>query len=135
MESIEEQIEYGDYCQPHGNPVGTPGGADIMCQLCEMGMNTWIEDPEYKLQMGMVKDRIVDPTAELLGIEAYLDDDDPAERWYGVSIGGSIRESQLHSPNRTLVKLLRQLRKLSEQIPYRGYAWWMQQVNSGYWVE
>ena len=51
-ESIEEQIEYGNRCEPHGNPVGTPGGADIMCHECEMGYNTWVDDPLWRLQVG-----------------------------------------------------------------------------------
>ncbi len=43
-ETVEEQIEYGDHCEPHGNPVGTPGGADVMCQLCELGLTD--DEPE-----------------------------------------------------------------------------------------
>lgn len=42
MESIREQIAYGRRCK-HGTPVGTPGGADLMCGPCEMGTT----DAEY----------------------------------------------------------------------------------------
>ena len=44
MESLHEQIEYGSWCQ-HGQPLGTPGGADLMCGYCEDGLDTWVEDP------------------------------------------------------------------------------------------
>lgn len=49
-ESVQEQIEYGDHCR-HGVAVGTPGGADLMCHYCEMGMNTWVENPRYALYL------------------------------------------------------------------------------------
>ena len=34
MESVQEQLEYGDSCM-HGTGIGTSGGADLMCHLCE----------------------------------------------------------------------------------------------------
>lgn len=49
MESYEEQIRYGNYCKPHGNPVGTPQGYDIMCGLCEAGMDEKVYDTQYAL--------------------------------------------------------------------------------------
>jgi hypothetical protein len=48
MESIQEQVEYGGRCQ-HGTAIGTPGGADLMCGLCEDGFDTWVEDPYFTL--------------------------------------------------------------------------------------
>ena len=36
MESLREQVEYGNYCI-HGTNIGTPGGADLMCGACEDG--------------------------------------------------------------------------------------------------
>lgn len=50
METIQEQIEYGSFCK-HGTALGTPGGADIMCQLCEIGLDTWVPDPTYRFIM------------------------------------------------------------------------------------
>ena len=50
MESIREQIEYGTRCV-HGIPLGTPGGADLMCGLCEDGLTTWVDDPLYELTL------------------------------------------------------------------------------------
>ena len=50
METVEEQMEYGDHCV-HGTNVGTPGGADLMCQLCELGLTEWVEDPLLELQV------------------------------------------------------------------------------------
>lgn len=37
MEPLWEQVAYGDHCM-HGTAIGTPGGADLMCGPCEMGM-------------------------------------------------------------------------------------------------
>lgn len=48
MESLQEQIEYGSYCV-HGTALGTPGGADLMCGLCEEGWTWWVESPRYGL--------------------------------------------------------------------------------------
>ena len=48
MESLREQILYGDHCM-HGTAIGTPGGADLMCGYCEDGMTTWHEDIGYTL--------------------------------------------------------------------------------------
>jgi len=48
-ETLQEQIEYGSRCKPHGVPLGTPGGADLMCGLCESGMTTWVADKHYEL--------------------------------------------------------------------------------------
>lgn len=28
-----------DYCEPHGTYIGPPGGADIMCMDCELGIS------------------------------------------------------------------------------------------------
>lgn len=47
-ESIAEQMEYGDHCK-HGTNIGTPGGADLMCHWCEMGMDTWVNNPRFEL--------------------------------------------------------------------------------------
>ena len=48
METLAEQIEYGDHCI-HGVNIGTPGGADLMCGLCEDGCNMLHDDPSYTL--------------------------------------------------------------------------------------
>ena len=48
MESLQEQIEYGRWCE-HGQPLGTPGGADLMCGYCESGLTEWVEDRHMTL--------------------------------------------------------------------------------------
>lgn len=45
MESDREQLEYGRYCM-HGTNVGTPGGADFMCGLCESDYVYWDDSPD-----------------------------------------------------------------------------------------
>lgn len=47
-EPLHEQIGYGSYCR-HGTNIGTPGGADLMCGYCEMGLTKWVADPLYRL--------------------------------------------------------------------------------------
>lgn len=49
MESLREQIEYGGHCSPHGTAIGTPGGADLMCGLCEQGLTRWVPEVRYEL--------------------------------------------------------------------------------------
>ena len=48
METVAEQMEYGRTCV-HGYNLGTPGGADLMCPLCEDGYTKWVDDPQYGL--------------------------------------------------------------------------------------
>lgn len=33
----------------HGTYIGTPGGPDHICQLCEDGMTAWVKDPMYQV--------------------------------------------------------------------------------------
>jgi len=33
-----DELDYGRYCQ-HGTNIGTPGGSDYLCGLCEDGLN------------------------------------------------------------------------------------------------
>lgn len=47
-ETAQEQAHYGGRCM-HGNAVGTPGGADLMCPLCEDGATTFVPDVLYSL--------------------------------------------------------------------------------------
>jgi len=35
----------------HGVFVGYPGGPDYMCQFCENGEVTWVEDPLWRLMI------------------------------------------------------------------------------------
>ena len=65
METAQEQAHYGGRCI-HGTATGTPGGADLMCQLCELGYFDWIEVPRYSL---MLNDR---PFANLSWTEPEL---------------------------------------------------------------
>ena len=38
----------GSYCV-HNHYIGTPGGADFMCGLCEDGLTYFVSDPAYRL--------------------------------------------------------------------------------------
>lgn len=40
----------GDFCR-HGRYIGTPGGADYMCQLCELGFDRWVADPLWGVML------------------------------------------------------------------------------------
>jgi hypothetical protein len=119
-ESVEEQIEYGGYCSTHGNPIGTPGGADIMCHLCEVGFTKWVENPEYTLQM-----RLMSPGKPLYYQGAWI------------SLGPgflTIRESQMVKANRTLLKIRKYLLVFAGHSPYDGiFEWRMKQTGDGYW--
>jgi hypothetical protein len=52
MESEREQLLYGNRCK-HGTNIGTPSGADFMCQYCEDGADTWVPDPFFELKYGL----------------------------------------------------------------------------------
>jgi hypothetical protein len=115
MESVEEQIEYGNHCGPHGNPVGTPGGADIMCQLCEDGLTTWVEDPSWSLRLG--------PLGQ-----------------YTIFNGFRFRESELASPSiRTLRRYIKFRRFLmmfgTEDEALKPFSYEMIKNNEGYWTD
>jgi len=63
-ETVEEQMYYGDHCK-HGTNIGTPGGADLMCQLCELGLDTWVANPAYEMMFEITWDDhvLLQPTA------------------------------------------------------------------------
>lgn len=63
-ESIEDQMYYGDHCK-HGTNIGTPGGADLMCHWCEMGMDTWVANPAFEMMFEILWDDhvLLQPTA------------------------------------------------------------------------
>ena len=55
MSIVEGEYQYDepdffhDHCRPHGVFIGDPYGPDYMCQLCESGLDQWVDDPEYTL--------------------------------------------------------------------------------------
>ena len=65
----------GDRCV-HGTYVGTPGGADFMCGLCEDGLDYWVEDPSYELMIGLN-----DGPAFVAGSAHWLSNIAKRDRW------------------------------------------------------
>lgn len=114
-ETIEEQIEYGNRCEPHGNPTGTPGGADIMCSQCEMGLTTWVQDQSWVMWIG--------PRGGQIGFGSFR-----------------FRESEYTNPSiATLRRMARMKRFLmlfgTEDEALKPFVYEMHKSNEGYWTE
>lgn len=124
MESIREQIEYGTRCV-HGIPLGTPGGADLMCGLCEDGLTTWVDDPLYELTLD-----ITSPTTGTVLTDLYQ--------------GVGWRASMLHDGplwrDEVMRSIMRQVRKidaLGDQVSDRStyvLTWYAKVSEPGYWA-
>ena len=65
MESEREQLLYGDRCM-HGTNIGTPSGADFLCNYCEDGMTEWHDDPIMEVRFS------VDPMAYPTTLTTFL---------------------------------------------------------------
>ena len=114
-ETIEEQIEYGDRCTPHGNPVGTPGGADIMCSLCEGGLTNWVPDQSWVLWIG--------PKGGQIGFSSFR-----------------FRESEYSNPSQTTLRRMVSMKKFldmfgTEDEALKPFVYEMHRSNEGYWTE
>jgi hypothetical protein len=115
MESVQEQIEYGNVCTPHGNPVGTPSGFDIMCYECEMGLNTWNADPEWILFVG--------PKGRQARMHSFR-----------------FRESEYSAPTWAARLRMVQMRKFlmlfgTEDEALKSFVYQMSRNRDGYWGE
>lgn len=110
METLQEQILYGSYCQ-HGTALGTPGGADLICGMCENGFNRWVMDPQYALFVGLEMDTEVHP-----GTRATL--------YWSASEPISFRR---------LYRIVRRYTGLIELGLTPHYT--VEQIASGYWAE
>jgi hypothetical protein len=120
-ETVQEQIEYGNRCTPHGNPVGTPGGADIMCHECEMGLTKWVDNPTFMLQMRLLSH------GPPLHYQSH---------WIGLGEHLTIQRSRMNKANRQLVKIHRYLTIFGGHDQLAGiFEWRMHQVRDGYWDE
>ena len=58
MEPLWEQVAFGDHCI-HGTAVGTPGGADLLCGMCEMGMTHLTPVTVAYERLRAIKDNVV----------------------------------------------------------------------------
>lgn len=107
-ESDWEQLAYGNHCK-HGTAIGTPGGADFMCGLCEMGFDVWVPEPTFQL-----------------GVWISPDQDVPIEV-------GTYLEFGLEAQERALAKAIgfSEL-ALNHEWPIVFEA---RQIASGYWAE
>lgn len=116
MESVREQIEYGTRCV-HGTPLGTPGGADLMCGLCEGGFTCWVDDPEYALRMDLIG-----PSG------AALTDLHQRAHWYESQVGSSMVTD----------RIMRDVTKNQALVATQeGYSlvWYAVRVGDGRWTE
>ena len=92
----------GDYCV-HGVYVGTPGGADYLCGLCEDGLTFFVKRPLYQLGCNL-----------------------PTGQWY--SVGDSFDDPSA-VPLRTFARMRRAMKSLSPIID----SWQVKIVSEGYW--
>ena len=117
-ESLNEQIEYGIHCQ-HGTALGTPGGADLMCGLCEDGLDVWIDDPRFRLV------EFVSPGCAL--------------PFLGFEIQQSTLDEDLSFAWRRLVKAFAPFMEVTDEtwreMKASGYEFGFQQMRSGYWTD
>jgi hypothetical protein len=89
MESIREQMSYGNVCKPHGVNIGTPMGADLMCQLCEMGMDTWVKEKGYTLWFRFDDADLQDDTSvPWTRVAEWQEGDAPS--WSTLAVGKSV---------------------------------------------
>ena len=120
-ETVEEQMEYGSFCK-HGTNIGTPGGADLMCFHCEMGYDTWHNDPSWEMEVRLNLDgRWISPWMKA------------KDAW-----GGSMvfyRTSQLKGVARTrIMAAAEHLCKVFDDVDINAhYEFRMVQTSQGYW--
>lgn len=94
----------GDHCI-HGTYVGTPGGGDYLCGLCEEGWTYWVKAPWY--QLGAVL---------------------PGGQWFGI---GHQYGDPTDVPMRTLAHMRRAIRTLTPIVD----EWQVKVVREGYWTD
>lgn len=113
-EELWEQVAYGDHCK-HGTSIGTPGGADLMCQWCELGFDTWVDDPRYTLYLGI--------------------NQEPDPVWRGIK-QMSWRESDIHltATHYRLEQAADQFSRVAEEAGLTLH-WWVVREDGGYWDE
>lgn len=109
MESLQEQIEYGGHCI-HGTNVGTPGGADLMCGLCEQGLDQWVPDPQFELMIWTRADDWWPARGIRTWYQSDIDETDP----FGLIAG--------------FIDLL-----IDPDEPLLGWRFEARQIAAGYW--
>lgn len=123
-EDYEDARRFGTRCL-HGTNVGTPGGMDLMCGLCENGLTRWYPDPMYGLQM-----RLLSAAPEM---EWW-----PPLQHISIQQTAVWRESNLSGPNACMT-MRRKLSAWSEMFETEGelntLEYRVLQVDEGYWGE
>jgi hypothetical protein len=121
-ESEWEQLIYGDVCK-HGTAIGTPGGADFLCGLCESGMDYWIPEPSFQVFMAFNPDH---------------DGSVPATRWRDRYLLSDVLSQELiiQSIIQMYVGLMEdpEASDVWEQT-LQGMEWEVKQVADGYWCD
>lgn len=92
-EPLYEQVMYGGVCK-HGTSTGTPGGADLLCQHCEDGADTWDEWTVWRFHVGIVRlddGQMISPAdpdrAHRTVVETVVDDPEKAAYVYDRLVG------------------------------------------------
>lgn len=101
MESLQDQITYGRHCV-HGVPVGTPGGADLMCGYCEDGDVWWVESPRYGLFIETISTGLTSGAVAEWSDPLTADDEYIARAWARISEWVAMAEG--HDDVRLIVK-------------------------------
>ncbi len=127
MESLAEQVEYGHRCM-HGTPLGTPGGADLMCGLCEDGLTEWVDDPQYALSFtyGERDQFIIEESARRSHI-----------RWWASDVENDDGEDAFMRIGDMAMNLDGELAKIPHDDTkefYRNLVWQAVKVCDGYWI-
>jgi hypothetical protein len=119
-ESLQEQIEYGSRCM-HGTALGTPGGADLMCGLCESGLTEWVPDPKYGLGFtyGDIDPYSMRQQARHSRV-SWWGSDDPSIGWALIWEQVKSLSEVTTSEDKTIVNMLR---------------WQAIKIEDGYWVD
>lgn len=58
-----DELDYGHYCI-HGTNIGTPGGTDYLCGLCESGFDTPVSVATYEVGVGVSDQRLWPPSTK-----------------------------------------------------------------------
>lgn len=116
METRTEQATYGMRCD-HGAPLGTPGGYDLTCHLCESGLTHWYADPMYAMQMGL-PDENMPWWPELPNMS--------------IATTAMWRASDLTGPNACMT-MRRKLQKWDDLLGEGNVEYQVVKIDEGYW--
>lgn len=122
-ETLLEQIGYGRTCM-HGTKIGTLGGVDLLCGMCEAGFTVWVEDPQWAMFIRF-------------GIWDHLE-------WSAPGRGDQARVhwSESDSPRNAIYRILQEARRIEaiatrhgQEFPQGLVTYGVFKVADGYWAE